>query len=187
MDPGASLIDLVVQEYHVLRVEASGQGDTAEARQTHQLIHIGHRQWFRAASRGVPIEQPVLLDRAPRLPVAQRYQAHENEAGEQDRGNAPSQEINPGVYCRLAAPGAHAVFKIFLVLMLVVIIWNLVAGFVFLVKDRGTTTRAVRALTWRIGLSAVLVLMLIAGFATGLIRPHSALPVPPPTVKPQSE
>jgi hypothetical protein len=71
--------------------------------------------------------------------------------------------------------------------MLVVIIWNLAAGFVFLVKDHGTTTRTLRALTWRIGLSVVLVLLLIAGFATGLIGPHNAIPIPPTAVEPQSE
>ena len=78
-------------------------------------------------------------------------------------------------------------FKIFLIAMLVLIIGNLAAGFVFLVKDRGTTTRTVRALSWRVGLSIMLVLLLMVGFATGLITPHSAIPAQPTAVEPQSE
>ena len=187
MDANVSLMDLVVQQYHVLHIETSGQSDAGEARQTHQLIRLGHCQRIRVASCRVPVEQSVLLDRTPRLPVTQRHQAHENEAGKHKRGNAPSHGIAADVYCEFAVPGIHTVPKIFVVLMLVVIICSLAAGFVFLINDRGTTTRTVRALTWRIGLSIVLVLLLMAGFATGLIRPHGALPVAPTAVEPQSE
>lgn len=75
--------------------------------------------------------------------------------------------------------------KILLIAMLLFIILNLAAGFVYLMKDRGSTTRTVRALTWRVGLSFVLLLLLMVGFATGLIKPHSALPTTPTPVETQ--
>lgn len=53
--------------------------------------------------------------------------------------------------------------------MLVAIIASLFSGLVLLYRDRGEGTRMVRALTWRIGLSAVLFLLLLAGFRFGLI------------------
>jgi len=187
MDADASLMDLVVQKYHVFRIEVSGHSDTGKTRQAHQLIRISHHHRFCLTTDSVPNEQLIFLFSALALPVAQRDQACEDQTGKQEHGDAPSHEIRAGVYCELAVPRADAVFKILLVLMLVLIIWNLTAGFMFLARDRGTTTRTVHALSWRIGLSIVLVLLLMAGFATGVIRPHSAMPVQPTAAGPRSE
>ena len=41
-----------------------------------------------------------------------------------------------------------------------------------MMSDKGTTNRTVKALTWRIGLSVFLILLIIAGIATGIIKPH---------------
>ena len=38
--------------------------------------------------------------------------------------------------------------------------------------DKGRTKRTVRALTWRIGLSVALILLVILGIYTGWIKPH---------------
>ena len=66
--------------------------------------------------------------------------------------------------------------KAVIVLMLIVIFISLGSGLVFLIRDRGTTTRTARSLTWRIGLSIALFVLLIIGFATGLIQPHGLAP-----------
>lgn len=63
-------------------------------------------------------------------------------------------------------------FKILVIAMLVLIVSSLVSGLVFLMRDDRDSTRTVKALTVRIGLSVALFLLLMAGMATGLITPH---------------
>ena len=65
---------------------------------------------------------------------------------------------------------------------LIVIVWNLFAGLYYMLADSrpvdgvapdsGRSKRTVNALTRRIGWSVALILLVIAGFATGLITPH---------------
>ncbi|MBZ0071565.1 MAG: twin transmembrane helix small protein [Thiohalobacteraceae bacterium] len=62
--------------------------------------------------------------------------------------------------------------KIFIVLILIAILGSLASGLIFLIKDNGRSTRTVKALTWRIGLSVFLFLMLMLGIYTGAIQPH---------------
>jgi hypothetical protein len=62
--------------------------------------------------------------------------------------------------------------KVIIVLMLVAILGSLFSAFVFLVKDKGGGSRTAKALTWRIGLSITLFVLLMAGFYFGLITPH---------------
>lgn len=58
-----------------------------------------------------------------------------------------------------------------IVLVLLGIVGSLASAFFFLVKDRGTTDRTVRALTIRVGLSVALFLALIAARYFGFITP----------------
>ena len=55
---------------------------------------------------------------------------------------------------------------------LIVIVWNLGAGLYYLMIDRGQTKRTVNALTRRIVLSVVLILLVIMGIYSGWIKPH---------------
>lgn len=71
--------------------------------------------------------------------------------------------------------------KLFIVLVLLVILGSLASGLVFLVKDKGGSNRTVKALTWRIGLSVTLFLLLMLGYATGVLQPHGVYPTPPGT------
>ncbi|MEE7546967.1 twin transmembrane helix small protein [Xanthomonas sp. Kuri4-1] len=59
-----------------------------------------------------------------------------------------------------------------IVAFLIVIVWNLGAGLYYLLTDRGESRRTVNALTWRIGLSVGLILLVILGIYTGWIKPH---------------
>lgn len=54
---------------------------------------------------------------------------------------------------------------------LIVIVLSLASALVYLVKDKGGSDRTVKALTWRIGLSLGLFLVLMIGTYTGLITP----------------
>ena len=59
--------------------------------------------------------------------------------------------------------------KIVAVLFLLFIIASLGSALYYLVKDKGQSTRALKALTIRIGLSVVLFAMLMLGFYFGII------------------
>ena len=67
-------------------------------------------------------------------------------------------------------------FKILIIVLLFVIIAALSSGMFFLVHDKGTSTRTVKSLTVRIILSIALFILLLIGFATGLIKPHGITP-----------
>ena len=54
----------------------------------------------------------------------------------------------------------------------VLILASLFSGLFFLIRDQGKSKRTVKALTWRVGLSLALFLLLLAGYYFGLIKPH---------------
>lgn len=60
-------------------------------------------------------------------------------------------------------------FKTLVIALLILIFISLVSGLVFLVKDSGKSNRVAKSLTWRIGLSILLfiVLMLAYYFSQG--------------------
>ena len=64
------------------------------------------------------------------------------------------------------------VAKLLIIAALVAILFNLGAGLYYMMVDRGTTGRTVRALTWRIGLSVALILAVMLSVAMGWIHPH---------------
>lgn len=59
-----------------------------------------------------------------------------------------------------------------IVAFLLVIVWNLGAGLYYMLVDKGQTNRTVNALTKRIALSVGLIVIVLIGVATGLIKPH---------------
>ena len=67
--------------------------------------------------------------------------------------------------------------KVFVVLFLLTILYSLASSFFFLVRDKGKGDRTVKRLTWRIGLSLVLFVVLWGAYQAGLIKPTSSGPV----------
>ncbi|MBW7902838.1 MAG: twin transmembrane helix small protein [Rhodocyclaceae bacterium] len=63
--------------------------------------------------------------------------------------------------------------KLLVVFALLAIVVSLFSGLWFLYRDRGGGGRTVRALTWRIGLSISLFILLLAAFRLGLIPGYS--------------
>ena len=55
---------------------------------------------------------------------------------------------------------------------IILILASLFSGLFFLIRDQGKSKRTVKALTWRVGLSLALFLLLLAGYYFGLIKPH---------------
>lgn len=66
--------------------------------------------------------------------------------------------------------------KVIIVLIMLAIVYSLFSGLYFLVKDQGKSKRTVNSLSWRIGLSIGLFLLLVIAMATGLIEPHGLRP-----------
>jgi len=68
------------------------------------------------------------------------------------------------------------IIKVIVVLLLVLILLSLGAGMFSLIKDRGETDRTVKFLSWRIGLSITLFIVLVIAFLSGWIQPHGIVP-----------
>jgi hypothetical protein len=62
--------------------------------------------------------------------------------------------------------------KLLIIGVFVFILWNLGAGLYYMMVDKGTTDRTVKSLTWRIGLSVALFLLVALGLFTGFIKGH---------------
>jgi hypothetical protein len=67
--------------------------------------------------------------------------------------------------------------KVIIIVFLLAIVWTLLSSFYFLVKDKGEGKRTVRRLTWRVGLSLTLFLLLYVFFRLGWIEPSSRGPI----------
>ena len=63
--------------------------------------------------------------------------------------------------------------KIIVVAFMLAIVIALGSGLVFLVRDTGDERRVVKALTWRIILSFVLIGRLVLGYYAGIVQPHN--------------
>lgn len=59
--------------------------------------------------------------------------------------------------------------RVLVFLLLLAIVGSLFSGLFYLWRDRGAGERMARALTWRIGLSLTLFLLLLLAFRFGLI------------------
>lgn len=59
--------------------------------------------------------------------------------------------------------------KILVLLLVGLILFSLGSGLYYLVKDKGSTERTVKALTWRVGFSVLLFILLMAGYYLGFI------------------
>ncbi len=59
--------------------------------------------------------------------------------------------------------------RIIVILFIIVILGSLGSALYYMIRDRGTTERTVKALTVRIALSVTLFLLLMLGFHFGLI------------------
>ena len=64
------------------------------------------------------------------------------------------------------------IFKIFILFLLLVVIVSLGSALYHLVNNKGNSDKLVKSLTWRIGLSVGIFILLLIGQAIGLIQPH---------------
>jgi cytochrome bd-type quinol oxidase subunit 2 len=69
----------------------------------------------------------------------------------------------------------HSVYKIILVIVLLVVIFELFQALYFMIRDKGESGRTVWALTRRIGLSVILFGMIVLGIWMGWLNPHAVI------------
>ncbi|QMU62114.1 MAG: twin transmembrane helix small protein [Gammaproteobacteria bacterium] len=62
--------------------------------------------------------------------------------------------------------------KIIIILLFLAALGSLASAMVFLVKDKGETNRTAKALTYRIGISVFIFVLLILAYFAGYIEPH---------------
>jgi hypothetical protein len=62
--------------------------------------------------------------------------------------------------------------RLFIIAVLVAIVGSLGSALVQLSRGKGDSQKMLRSLTWRIGLSVALFLLLLVAWRAGLIRPH---------------
>jgi succinate dehydrogenase hydrophobic anchor subunit len=65
-----------------------------------------------------------------------------------------------------------SITKVIIVLLLFTILFNLGSGLFHLIKDEPGSTGVVKSLTWRMGLSIALFLLIMLAGWLGLITPH---------------
>jgi len=66
--------------------------------------------------------------------------------------------------------------KLIVVAIFIGVLASLASALIYLVKDRGRSERAVRALTMRVAISIGLLCLLVLLWALGLIQPHGIRP-----------
>jgi hypothetical protein len=62
--------------------------------------------------------------------------------------------------------------RLFIILVLIAIVASLGSALLQLSRGKGDSQKMLRALTWRIGLSVALFLLLLLAWRMGFIRPH---------------
>ena len=64
------------------------------------------------------------------------------------------------------------ILKIIIVALLMIVLYSLGSALFFMLRDKGQSTRMVKALTWRISLSLALFVFIIIAYLLGWIAPH---------------
>ena len=62
--------------------------------------------------------------------------------------------------------------KLVVIAFLILIVWNLGAGLYYMIVDKGRSDRTVKSLTRRVALSVALILVVLAGYWLGWIKPN---------------
>ena len=62
--------------------------------------------------------------------------------------------------------------QLLIVFVFLAVLYNLGAALYYMMSGQSASGRTVRSLTWRIGLSVGLIVLVVIGILTGVIRPH---------------
>ena len=142
---------------------------------TRSHIHAGQRYSLSAVQNiGNLFELFLLVTAARQLPETQPQQRKLHKHSQQQKEKFGFQADAP-FFADNDKPKllpVNAMEKLLIIAFIILIIWNLGAGLYYMMVDKGKTDRTVKSLSWRIGLSVLLILLVIAGIFTGIIKPH---------------
>jgi hypothetical protein len=65
------------------------------------------------------------------------------------------------------------IVHIVLIVLFLIVVGTLIQALFYLASDRGESKRTVKALSWRIGLSMLLLVLIFALWAAGLLHPNA--------------
>lgn len=68
-------------------------------------------------------------------------------------------------------PNPAVIIHIILITLFLIVVAMLFQALFFLARDKGESKRTVKALTWRIGLSVLLFVLILVLWAAGLLKP----------------
>jgi hypothetical protein len=122
---------------------------------------------------------------AVELPAAETEEQDEKKCKE-ERGQ-DNADKGTGCHGQAGAPGAALyclatviewvpampLVKLIVILMLIAIVFSLGSALFHLSRGKGDSGKMVKSLTWRIGLSVVLFLLLLVAYWAGLLQPHA--------------
>ncbi len=64
-------------------------------------------------------------------------------------------------------------FKLLIIALLAAVLFNLGRAMLHMIRGNADSAKMVRALTWRVGLSVLVMVLIIVGAALGIIEPHN--------------
>jgi hypothetical protein len=116
----------------------------------------------------------LLFMTARQLPETQAQQQRLDQQGQQQQRDSRFHPSAPDFTDngQTTPPQVNPMQKLLIIAFVILILWNLGAGLYYMMVDKGKTDRTVKSLSWRIGLSVLLILLVIAGIFTGVIKPH---------------
>jgi heme/copper-type cytochrome/quinol oxidase subunit 4 len=153
-------------------------------------LAVGHRRGKtheRRRRRVVKARQHRdLVRRALQLPHTQPAKRRDAKQGEQNREHAGAAQthhvgVTPrcnGILALSLAAGSMSfatIFKAVLVIVFLAVIFELSRALYFMMMDRTDDNRTVWALTRRVAFSALLIILIIVGIATGVLQPHGVV------------
>src|SRR5690606_33786990 len=140
-------------------------------RRLQRLLHAGGHRLLELRTLQLPLPQPH--EQRHRAPCQQcQQQALDVHLQPPAAATRSRQGWWDNRDSTLAGPAPMLLQKLLIVAFLIVIVYNLGAGLYYMLVDKGRTKRTVNSLTWRIGLSVALILLVILGIWTGVIEPH---------------
>ena len=163
-------LQLLVAQITAIRDEVPAYAHMRIALRVEHVARAGEFDGGPIRAGGKRGEQLFFLVGAIELPKAERGECR--DADQQQRPRERARHMPTPRRHRTLALYWRRMTTLIIIAFLIVILYNLGAGLYYMMTDKGQTDRTVKALTWRIGLSVLLILLVIAGILTGVIKPH---------------
>ena len=179
MHTQTACVQLFVEQITALGKKMPGDAHMWIMLRIRHIAHAGEIRRQRLRRSSERRQQLFLLRGAIKLPHTQPHERDDAEHGQREREPARAMPAahrhrSPALYWRTHRRKEITPMwtTVAIVAFLLVIVYNLGVGLYYMMTDKGQTDRMLKALTRRIGLSVLLILLVILGIWTGVIKPH---------------